>query len=221
MAKLKQSLQQKLQQKLSPQQIQVIRLLEIPTLQLEERVKRELEENPTLEEGAPDGDLEASAPAEEHEADEGWEEGGEDNEFSVEDYLDLDDDYAMYPSHGTGDADEDPTLRTEQRYAEATTFRDSLLEQIRFRRADKETLALAEYIVGNLDADGYLRRDLRTMADDILLTLGYESRGVLERHRCRSAFYCSWREAKSRNVKWQDPFCESVTMILRASITIK
>ena len=174
MAKLKQSLQQKLQQKLSPQQIQVIRLLEIPTLQLEERVKRELEENPTLEEGAPDGDLEASALAEEHEADEGWEEGGEDNEFSVEDYLDLDDDYAMYPSHGTGDADEDPTLRTEQRYAEATTFRDSLLEQIRFRRADKETLALAEYIVGNLDADGYLRRDLRTMADDILLTLGYE-----------------------------------------------
>ena len=61
MAKLKQSLQQKLQQKLSPQQIQVIRLLEIPTLQLEERVKRELEENPTLEEGPPTEDAEAQS----------------------------------------------------------------------------------------------------------------------------------------------------------------
>lgn len=174
MAKLKQSLQQKLQQKLSPQQIQVIRLLEIPTLQLEERVKRELEENPTLEEGPPTEEAEAQSRQEEQEPEEGQETDSADDEFSMEDYLDLDDDYAIYNQHGAVDADDDPTLRTEQRYAETATFRESLLEQIRFRRADKETLALAEYIVGNLDTDGYLRRDLRALSDDILLLHGVE-----------------------------------------------
>lgn len=172
MAKLKQSLQQKLQQKLSPQQIQVIRLLEIPTLQLEERIKRELEENPTLEEGLSyeeaEGQRQGEGESNEEHAD------SADEEFSVEDYLDLDDDYTIYRQQGEADPDDDPNLRTEQRYAEATTFRDTLLEQIRFRRVDDETSALAEYIVGNLDADGYLRRDLRALADDILLTQGVE-----------------------------------------------
>lgn len=172
MVKLKQSLQQKLQQKLSPQQIQVIRLLEIPTLQLEERVKQELEENPTLEEGPPLEDTEMQGQSESSDAEEGYDEEGADEEFSVEDYVDLEDDYAIYSPRNGADSDDDPALRTEQRYAEATTFRDSLLEQIRFRRASKETLALAEYIVGNLDADGYLRRDLRALVDDILLMHG-------------------------------------------------
>lgn len=172
MVKLKQSLQQKLQQRLSPQQIQVIRLLEIPTLQLEERVKQELEENPTLEEGPPLEDMEVQEERDGADAGEEYESESVEEEFSMEDYVDLDDDYAMYAYRNDSGSDDDPALRTEQRYAEATTFRDSLLEQIRFRRADKETLALAEYIVGNLDADGYLRRDLRSLTDDILLTHG-------------------------------------------------
>lgn len=172
MVKIKQSLQQKLQQKLSPQQIQVIRLLEIPTLQLEERVKQELEENPTLEEGSPLEEVDLPGHQDGPDEEVEFDTGGADEEFSVEDYVDLDDDYAIYAPRGGAGGEEDPTLRTEQRYAETTTFRDSLLEQIRFRRASKETLALAEYIVGNLDADGYLRRDLLALADDILLTHG-------------------------------------------------
>lgn len=176
MDKMRQSLQQKLQQKLSPQQIQVIRLLELPLQQLEQRIKQELEENPTLEEGAPSEDLsdreQGAHEAEERETQEA-DDQQEKEEFSLEDYLNEEDEMPAYTYTTSSGHSQDSTLPTpDQRYAEASSFRDSLLEQIRFRRVDATTSALAEYIVGSLDSDGYLRRPLQTLADDILLTQG-------------------------------------------------
>ena len=89
---LKQRLQQKLLQKLSPQQIQMIKLLEVPTMQLEQRIKKELEENPALEEGeeGEEGEVQDSS-EESFEEKEGEENSREENEFSFEDYLGEDD----------------------------------------------------------------------------------------------------------------------------------
>src|SRR5512137_1025195 len=84
---LNQRLQQKLLQKLSPQQIQMIKLLEVPTLQMEERIKKELEENPALEEGADEEEIRADAEEEEE-----FEEKDRDQEeFTLDDYIEEDD----------------------------------------------------------------------------------------------------------------------------------
>jgi RNA polymerase sigma-54 factor len=96
---LKQSLDQKLLQKLSPQQIQMIKLLEIPTLQLEQRIKNELEENPVLEEGEQGDDLES--PVEEEE-----ENYNNDEEFSFEDYIN-DEDIPNYKLYSKSSSQED------------------------------------------------------------------------------------------------------------------
>lgn len=175
MPKLSLGLQQKLQQRLSPQQIQVIRLLEIPTLQLEQRVKRELEENPTLEEGSPHADEEnydsdglAEAAAEEQSVEPA------DDEFSLEDYISDDDEFSDpgFSSRYTSPAED--AQREEMPFAAFPSFRDQLVEQLGYRRIDPEQRKLAEYIVGNLDADGYLRRELQSLADDLLLLQGLD-----------------------------------------------
>lgn len=174
MAKVSQSLQQKLQQRLSPQQIQVVRLLEIPLAQLEQRIKKELEDNPTLEEGGQEESLEGTEEAplmeygDERQEEESLSSGGED-EFSIDDYLSDDEFDSAYrePAYGGSD-DQD----YEAPLANAVTFRDQLLEQLGYLRISEEERRLAEYIIGNLDADGYLRRPLAALRDDLLLLQG-------------------------------------------------
>lgn len=172
MARVSQSLQQKLQQRLSPQQIQVVRLLEIPLAQLEQRIKKELEDNPTLEEGeAPENDAEN---VELQEYDETTEHDSStessDDEFSMDDYLSDDEYESDYrePNYGGEEREYESPLAT------AVSFRDQLLEQLGYQRISEGIRKLAEYIVGNLDNDGYLRRNLAALRDDMLLLQGID-----------------------------------------------
>lgn len=164
---LKQQLQQKLQQKLSPQQIQMIRLLELPTLELEERVKHELEDNPALEEGKePQDDLELSEEEEVFAA-----EGSDNEDLSLGDYFSADD----IPEYKLQQMTERAERKEEIPFAEGESLSEFLLEQLRLRELPEKQVKIAEYIIGNLDDDGYLRRDLSAIADDLVFQAGVEA----------------------------------------------
>ena len=172
MARVSQSLQQKLQQRLSPQQIQVVRLLEIPLAQLEQRIKKELEDNPTLEEGeAPESETENIELQDYDEASENEvSDTSNEDEFSVDDYLSDDEYDSDYRELSSGSEERE----FESPLATMVSFRDQLLEQLGYQRISQETRKLAEYIIGNLDTDGYLRRNLSALRDDLLLLQGWD-----------------------------------------------
>ena len=164
---LKQQLQQKLQQKLSPQQIHMIRLLELPTLELEERVKHELEDNPALEEGKePQDELEHSEEVEDFAA-----EGSDNEDLSLGDYFSADD----IPEYKLQQMTERAERKEEIPFAEGESLSEFLLEQLRLRELPEKQVKIAEYIIGNLDDDGYLRRDLSAIADDLVFQAGVEA----------------------------------------------
>ncbi len=153
---LRQSLQQKLQQKLSPQQIQLMKLLQVPTLELEQRIKDEIEDNPALEEGR-----------EKLEDDYEQDDYGDDlsdsrDDFDIDDYLDSDSSYKTY-SGGSGTSEDDDY---QVPLSGGETFQENLLKQVALRLRDKK-LTIAENIIGNLDDSGYLRRELINMCDDL------------------------------------------------------
>ena len=157
---LKQHLQQKLQQKLSPQQIQLIRLLELPTVELEERIKHELEENPALDEGR---DVEEFEQTDNSTSDEG------DIDLSIGDYLTEDDipDYKLREISERVDRKDIP-------FSSGQSLNEYLLQQLGLRDLPEKELKIGEYIIGNIDDDGYLRRDLPSIADDIIFQVGEE-----------------------------------------------
>ncbi len=158
MAEQRISLQQKLLQKLSPQQIQVIKLLEIPTMQLEQRIKSELEENPILElnETEDQGDTYEE---------EGNEDSPEGDEFSLEDYLN-EEDVPNYRLNANNYSKDDKQVDIP--YSSGISFHDSLIEQLGLTDLNDEEQMIAEYIIGNIDEDGYLRRDLLSISDDLV-----------------------------------------------------
>jgi RNA polymerase sigma-54 factor len=168
-AMLKQGLFQKLQQKLSPQQIQLMKLLQVPTVELEQRIKQEIEENPALEEG--DETHDDDVPTEEQAIAESSEmEGNEENErddFDLSDYFQDDDtpDYKLSVKN-SGPDEED----REMPLAGGTTFQDSMKAQLALRDIDERTELLAENLIGNLDEDGYLRRELDAIVNDMAFT---------------------------------------------------
>lgn len=154
------SLQQRLLQKLSPQQIQVIKLLELPMLQLEQRIKKELEENPVLE--LNDSEY---APGEEEHADDLKTKDDKDNEeFSVDDYLN-EEDYPSYRYETNNYSKDDKGV--DMPYSESASFHEYLQEQMSMLMLQEEDAILAEQIIGNIDEDGYLRRDLEAIVDDV------------------------------------------------------
>ena len=160
---LKQQLQQKLQQKLSPQQIQVIRLLELTTAEFEERVKQELVENPALEEGPSQPD--EKDPVAENDTPENESEGNNDSEdLSLGDYYSEDD----IPEYKLEEQRARAERREEIPFSGGSTFHDYLLKQLGERQLSEEQYKIAEYIVGNIDDDGYLRRDLNDISNDIV-----------------------------------------------------
>lgn len=169
---LKQQLQQKLQQKLSPQQIQMIRLLELPTIELEERVKHELEDNPALEEGKePLDDLERNEEGGSADGEDDYpSEGAENEDLSLGDYLSEDD----IPEYKLQQINERAARQEEFSLVEGDSLRDYLLEQLRLRNLSEKQVKIAEYIIGNIDDDGYLRRDLQAVADDLIFQAGLE-----------------------------------------------
>ena len=164
---LKQQLQQKLQQKLSPQQIQLIRLLELPSLELEERIKHELEENPALEEGK-----EVADDFGQIDGDEGDDPSSKetDVDLSLGDYLTEDDipDYKLREIRERVDKKEDIPFSVGQ------SLNEYLLQQLGLRELSEKEVCIAEYIIGNIDDDGYLRRDLSAIADDLVFQAGQE-----------------------------------------------
>ena len=163
---LKQRLQQKLLQKLSPQQIQLIKLLEVPTIQLEQRIKKEIEENPVLEEGNDDFN-------DPDQVDETHEENqNEKDEFSFEDYLN-DEDIPSYRLH-TNNYSKDDKVQ-EIPFSTGTSFHESLKSQLGLRILDERQNGLAIYLLGNIDGDGYLRRDLDSIVDDLAFSMNIQT----------------------------------------------
>jgi RNA polymerase sigma-54 factor len=158
---LKQKLQQKLLQKLSPQQIQMIKLLEVPTLQMEQRIKKELEENPALEEGQDDEEV----PEGEEEEENFEEEDKDQEEFTLDDYIDEDDipDYRLH----TDNYSRDDEKKAEIPFSVGSTFQEHLESQLGLRELTDKQKILGEYIIGNIDEDGYLRRELINIVDDL------------------------------------------------------
>jgi RNA polymerase sigma-54 factor len=164
---LKQRLQQKLLQKLSPQQIQMIKLLEIPTMLLEQRIKKELEENPILEEveqTEPQAEPELVMPDDNKE--------GNDDEFSLEDYLN-DDDIPSYKLYSKNTSYEDK--REEIPFSTGISFHEHLENQLGMAELNEREKQLGLYLIGNIDEDGYIRRKLSAIADDIAFSLGIET----------------------------------------------
>ncbi|HRZ97125.1 MAG TPA: RNA polymerase factor sigma-54 [Paludibacter sp.] len=160
---LKQQLQQKLQQKLSPAQIQVIKMLEVPTLELEERIRQELEENPALEEGA-DSNTETDD-SDDYDNDD----GGNNDDFDPEEYT-YDDDIPDYKLKTNNNSKDDK--REEIPFSAGMTFHDFLIDQLGLLTLTELERQLAEYVIGNIDDEGYLRREPEAMVDDIVFNAG-------------------------------------------------
>ncbi|MDD8017916.1 MAG: RNA polymerase factor sigma-54 [Bacteroidota bacterium] len=162
------SQQLRLLQKLTPQQIQYLKLLQLPTLSLEQMIKTELELNPLLEEGVEDETVEVEQPAEETPATEEQAETAADKkeeEFSFEDYINEQDSYpAKGESHNTNDDEQE-----EMPIAAPTPFVEKLTDQLRLAEVTDTGMLVAEEIIGNIDEDGYLHRDLESIVNDINL----------------------------------------------------
>lgn len=159
---LKQKLQQKLLQKLSPQQIQMIKLLEIPTLQIEQRIKKELEENPALEEGSEEED---EIRNEEPEEDQFEDNDKDQDEFTIDDYIEEDEipDYRLQANNYSKEDDR----KSEIPFSVGSSFHEHLEQQLGLRDLTDKQKILGEYILGNIDEDGYLRRELENIVDDL------------------------------------------------------
>lgn len=173
---LKQSLQQKLGLKINPLQIQLIKLLELPTYQLEQRIKEELELNPLLEEGEEkseaesDTEFEASGEDDDSQNEEG--ERGENDEFSLEDYIADDDDIPDYRLSASNTSKDDENK--DFAFSQGSSFRENLISQLGMRQLSDFERNVAEYIIGNIDEDGYLRRDIENLVDDLAFGAGIE-----------------------------------------------
>lgn len=141
-------------QTLSPQQIQMIKLLELPTIMLEQRVKQEIEENIVLEED--------ERPLEDDEQEES---------ISVDDYL-REDDTPSYKSRINNFSKDDKQRPVN--ISEGRSLQEYLMEQLGYRNLSEQDRQVAEFLVGSIDEDGYLRRDLESVGDDIAFTLGIE-----------------------------------------------
>ena len=162
--------------KLSPQQIQLMKLLQLPLIELEQRIKEEMEINPALEDTR-ENDYEDNEPTVD-EADNGENDDynddefdfSKDDEFDINDYLpeeDLEDySYKLQANNYSSDDDdyEAPIVNEE-------TFQDYLNQQLAYRDLTEKQLEIGEYIIGNLDDNGYLNRPIPNIADDLLFTM--------------------------------------------------
>lgn len=171
---LKQSLSQKMLQKLSPQQIQLMKLLQIPTANLEQRVKEELEANPALEESEDYNevfDLEESR----YGANETSQEGDNNDEqtFEFDDYLNqyLDDDPSAYKLKGEGYSNEE---EKSVPISFETSFHENLERQLGLLNLSEREELIALQIIGSIDEDGYLRREPSAITDDLLFSQNLE-----------------------------------------------
>ena len=152
---IKQSLQQRLLQKLSPQQIQLMKMLQLPTLELEKRIKEELELNPALDEGE-----EQNQELSEDNLDTSTEKR---EDFNYQDYVNDETPYYKTQSNNSNKDQEN----NQTPLSLGDSFTEKLVSQINLRIKDEKHLIIAEQIIGNLDESGYLRRELFNIVDDL------------------------------------------------------
>ncbi len=163
---LKQQLSQKLLQKLSPQQIQLMKLIQLPTQALEQKIKEEIEANPALEEGMEQND-DISSESDLDSFEEGDNQTIEAEDINIDDYLSDDEvpDYRLHTNNYSKD-DEDSRVPVSG----GITFTEFLLDQISMRNLKEQDREIVEYLVGNIDDDGYIRRELNAIVDDLAFT---------------------------------------------------
>ena len=168
---LKQNLQIKLGQKLAPQQIQLMKLIQLHTLEFQEELERELEENPALEvvkeDNGDDEDFSSLDSSSDYD-DEGTD--SIDTDFDVDQYL-YDDEPSYKTSTSNYSAD-DEEYDSESLLTEGQSLYEYLMEQIHLSAIEEDDLKIAEYIIGNLDNDGYLRREIKSLVDDLAFSQG-------------------------------------------------
>jgi len=159
-------LSQNLQQKLSPQQIQFIKLLQVPTAELENRIEEEMEINPALEEGPtdePEGNEEDNSGDDTEQAEPPSESEGDDkSEVDIKDYL-QDDDYGGYKSQSDGEDEEERELPIPT----SSSLHENLSTQLGFLGLEDRQYAIGKQLVGSIESDGYIRRDLDAIVNDL------------------------------------------------------
>lgn len=169
MAAIEQGLQQKLQQKLSPLQIQTIKLIEMPVQALEQHVREVLNDNPVLDDTTPQGGSDEPRDVSISEVEEREQSGGS----LEENYGSNDDDIPSYNLHvNNWGKDERPEYNT---FSVKQSFSQSLLEQLGYRNLTDHQRTVATFIIGSLDDDGYLRRDIESLVDDLAFRAGVEA----------------------------------------------
>ena len=163
---LKQQLNFKLSQKLSPQQIQLMKLIQLPTQAFEQRISQELEENPALEGGKDEKDT-LDDEFNNEEFDDFNDSESIETEINVDDYL-SDDEIPSYKLSANNYSSDDEEKQTP--YASGTSFNQYLLEQLNTYRLNDEEKEIAQFLVGSVDESGYIRRDLQDIVDDLAFT---------------------------------------------------
>lgn len=158
---------QTLSQKLSPQQIQFIKLLQIPTVELDTRIEEELEANPALEEGPEQMD-ENQEPSDDYE-----EKPSEsiDDEISFEEYLH--DDYSGYKMQGDGNSPDEEDR--EMPIPTMISLNEQLIDQLGFLKLDERQKKIGEQLIGSIENDGYIRRDLDAIINDLAFSMNIET----------------------------------------------
>ena len=169
MASIKQGLEQKLQQKLSPLQIQTIKLIEMPVQALEQHVREVLNDNPVVDDTPQGGSDDEPRDVSISQVEAQEQSGGS----LEENYGPQDDDILSYNLHvNNWGKDERPEYNT---FSVKQSFTQSLLEQLGYRNLTEHERTVASFIIGSLDEDGYLRRDIESLVDDLAFRAGVES----------------------------------------------
>lgn len=165
------NLTQSLSQKLSPQQIQFIKLLQVPTAELDARIEEELEINPALEEGREE---ESDKAQEEDDFEDSYEDdlGRDDHEINLDDYLD--DEYSGYKMQGDGNYNADEEDR-EIPISSQSSLHDQLISQLNFLKLDDRQKIIGQQLIGSIENDGYIRRDLEAIINDLAFSQNIET----------------------------------------------
>ncbi len=162
---LKQSLNFKLLQKLSPQQIQLMKMIQLPTQAFEQKLKQELEENPALEKGKEDTEDFNEDNSEEFENNDNETIDAED--INIDEYL-SDDEIPSYKTNVNNYSPDDEEKQIP--YASGKSFVQSLKDQINTFRLDENEKIITDFLIGSIDESGYIRRDLEDVSDDLAFT---------------------------------------------------
>ena len=154
---MKQFLKLKLSQKLSPQQIQLMKLIQLPTLDFEQKIQREIEENPALEQGQNSSD---------ENNDEGQDDYSDSDDLNIDDYINYDDTPSYKLSSNNSRNQEDKNIP----FASGISFTQHLLTQLKPISLSEKNMKIAEFLVGSIDESGYIRLDTEEIIDDLAFT---------------------------------------------------